>query len=162
LLQLAGNFVTANLGTITLTSAGTAEITGNLDNTGNTLTAPGGGAYALSGTLKSGTIVDTAITQKSARSMVPRSTAHHDREQHAHVEKFRRRRDRHHDIGNGRRSNGSLYLDSALSTLSGSNLTLTGTNTFVTYHSSVPTLSIVATAISRARAAAATRPSIRI
>jgi len=52
LLQLAGNFVTATLGT-SRHSAGTAEITGNLDNTGNTLTAPGGGAYALSGTLKS-------------------------------------------------------------------------------------------------------------
>ena len=148
LLQLAGNFTTGNLGTITVSNSGSVELTGTLDNTGATLAAPTGGTFLLSGTIKNGNIVDTALTQKSgtldgAKVLGNLTVAGGGSAQNLTLKNGATFTGTA-NLGTTGQNGGILYLDSNLSTLAGSTLALQGINSFVSYHNSPSTFTIIA------------------
>ena len=146
-LQLYGNLTTGGLGTISLASGGTVEVLGTLDNSAANLLAPSGGSYQLKGTITGGTIDPAALTPISgtldgaivngdlaigaARSLTLQNNAAYTGTA---------------TVGTAGQSGGSLLLGSNFTPLPLSTLTLTGTNSFLSYSGALRTLTLPATA----------------
>ncbi len=159
-LQLAGNFITSNLGTIAITGAkpGAIQITGTLDNTGATLSAPTGGTYTLyGGTIRNGTITSSALAFSNSDGVLDNATVNGDiivagSNGTSYSDQYLTLQNNtvvngNITVGTAGQNYGTLYVGNNTALAPNKTLTLTGSSSSLSYYSgSLPTLTIPTTA----------------